>query len=121
MTVCVHGFWLLFMVGTLLALGLSGFSLFCHWVWLLSTLFAGATFAGYWVAQQHEAWLIFWTLWMVHGLLWLQIVLVASKGVWPGTLWANFETHSGTDLLMAQLGSVPLCARPPAAPHLGWA
>ena len=56
MTVCVHGFWLLFMVGTLLALGLSGFSLFCHWVWLLSTLFAGATFAGYWVAQQLEAW-----------------------------------------------------------------
>ena len=120
-TVCVHGFWLLFMVGTLLALGLSGFSLFCHWVWLLSTLFAGATFAGYWVAQQHEAWLIFWTLWMVHGLLWLQLVLVASKGVWPGTLWANFETHSGTDLLMAQLGSVPLCARPPTARHLGWA
>lgn len=120
-TVCVHGFWLLFMVGTLLALGLSGFSLFCHWVWLLSTLFAGATFAGYWVAQQHEAWLIFWTLWMIHGLLWLQLVLVASTGVWPGTLWANFETHSGTDLLMAQLGSVPLCARPPAAPHLGCA
>ena len=111
-TVCVHGFWLLFMVGTLLALGLSGFSLFCHWVWLLSTLFAGATFAGYWVAQQHEAWLIFWSLWMIHGLLWLQLVLVASKGVWPGTLWAHFETHSGTDLLMSQLGSVPLCARP---------
>ena len=136
-TVCVHGFWLLFMVGTLLALGLSGFSLFCHWVWLLSTLFAGATFAGYWVAQPLEAWLIFWTMWMVHGLLWLQLVLVASTGVWPGTLWANFETHSGTDLLMAQLGSVPLCARPhtgphahtrarpparpPAARHLGWA
>lgn len=111
-TVCVHGFWLLFMVGTLLALGLSGFSLFCHWVWLLSTLFAGATFAGYWVAQQHEAWLIFWSLWMIHGLLWLQLVLVASKGVWPGTLWANFETHSGTDLLMSQLGSVPLLILP---------
>ena len=116
-TVCVHGFWLLFMVGTLLALGLSGFSLFCHWVWLLSTLFAGATFAGYWVAQQLEAWLIFWTMWMVHGLLWLQLVLVASTGVWPGTLWANFETHSGTDLLMAQLGSVPLCARAHTCTH----
>lgn len=111
-TICIHGFWLLFMVGTLLALGLSGFSLFCHWVWLLSTLFAGATFAGYWIAQQHEAWLIFWSLWMIHGLLWLQLVLVASNGVWPGTLWANFESHSGTDLLMAQLGSAPLCARP---------
>ena len=104
------------MVGTLLALGLSGFSLFCHWVWFLSTLFAGATFAGYWVAQPLEAWLIFWTMWMVHGLLWLQLVLVASTGVWPGTLWANFETHSGTDLLMAQLGSVPLCARPHTCP-----
>lgn len=106
---CVHGFWLLFMVGTMLALGLSGFSLFSHWVWFLATLFAGATLVG-WVAQPQEAWLIFWSMWMVHGTLWLQLVLVAYDGVWPGTLWANFGGHSGTHLLMAQLGSGPLCA-----------
>ena len=100
------------MVGTLLALGLSGFSLFCHWVWLLSTLFAGATFAGYWVAQQLEAWLIFWTMWMVHGLLWLQLVLVASTGVWPGTLWAELSHHSGGSVLMAQMGAAPLLVLP---------
>ena len=104
---CIHGFWLLYMVGTLLSLGLSSFSLFCHWVWLLSTLFAGATFAGFAheALQQHEAWLIFWSMWMIHGLLWLQLVLTAYDGVWPGTLWANFETHSGPELLFAQLGS----------------
>ena len=71
---------------------------------------------------------------MVHGLLWLQLVLVASTGVWPGTLWAIFETHSGTDLLMAQLAPSHCAparsharprarppARPPAARHLRWA
>ena len=109
---CIHGFWLLFMVGTLLALGLSGFSLLAHWVWLLATLFAAVTFAGYWVAQPQEAWLIFWSMWMLHGLLWLQVVLVAYDGVWPGTVWANFGSHSGAHLLMAQLGSVPLLLLP---------
>jgi len=110
---CIHGFWLLFMVGTLLALGLSSFSMLCHWVWFLSTLFAGVTFAGYWVLQEHEAWLIFWSMWMLHGLLWLQLVLVAYSGVWPSTVWANFEHHSAKDLLMAQLGTGPLCAPAP--------
>ena len=87
------------------------------WVWTVVTVYSALIFAGYWLTQPLEAWLIFWTMWMVHGLLWLQLVLVASTGVWPGTLWANFETHSGTDLLMAQLGSVPLCARPHTCPH----
>ena len=44
--------------------------------------------------------------------LWLQLVLTAYDGVWPGTLWANFETHSGPELLFAQLGSGPLLVLP---------
>ena len=55
-------------------------------MWTVVTVYSALIFAGYWLTQPLEAWLIFWFLLMVHGLLWLQLVLVAVYGVWPGTL-----------------------------------
>ena len=82
------------------------------WVWTVVTVYSALIFAGYWLTQPLEAWLIFWFLLMVHGLLWLQLVLVAVYGVWPGTLWAELSHHSGGSVLMAQMGAAPLLVLP---------
>lgn len=111
-TMCVHGFWTLFMLFTLCTLGSSSLSLLSNWVWLLVTLFATVTFAGYFDEAHYEAWLIFWSMTMLHGLLWLQILLVPFYGAAPGGLWGSFGDHSGEYMLMAQLGAVPLLLLP---------
>ena len=74
----------------------------------MTTMFGIAVFAGYWTLQHQVAWLIFWCLPMLHGLLWLQLILISFFGVWPSTLWREYSAHSGGRLLMAQLGTVPL-------------
>ena len=50
-------------------------------MWTVVTVYSALIFAGYWLTQPLEAWLIFWFLLMVHGLLWLQLVLVAVYGI----------------------------------------
>ena len=50
-------------------------------MWTVVTVYSALIFAGYWLTQPLEAWLIFWFLLMVHGLLWLQLVLVAVYGL----------------------------------------
>lgn len=108
----VHGFVTFMMSGTLLALGGSGFGLLTTFSWALTTLFAVATFAEYWVLQHEVAWALFWGLPMLHGLLWLQLGLVGAFGVLPGALWHAAAAHSGGSVLMAQLGTAPLLGLP---------
>jgi hypothetical protein len=104
------------MLGSLAVLGHDpSLCMLCHWSWLLFSVFSVTTFVGNWLFPKLEAWLLFWTLPMLHGLLWLQAVLIAFAGVWPGTLWAGVSAHSGSRLLMAQLGSAPLLLLPLAA------
>jgi hypothetical protein len=109
---CVIGFWLFGMGGSLLALGSINFGLLSQYTWCLCTLFGGAVFVGYWTLQHEVAWLIFWCLPMLHGLLWLQLLLVSFYGVPPSTLWRKCGEHSGSRLLMAQLGTVALLWHP---------
>lgn len=110
-----QSFALFVMFGTLLSLGGLEFSLLCQWSWLLVAVFGAMALTGYWVLQVASAWLIFWCLPMLHGLLWLQLLLIGAYGVWPSTLWHEFGGHSGQRLLIAQLGSVVLLLFPLAA------
>lgn len=112
---CVGAFVLLAMVGSLMALGSASFGLLTQWTWVLVTLFGLAAYAGYWTCQHQVAWLIFWCLPMLHGLLWVQLFVIACYGVRPGTLWAQFGEHSADRLLMAQLGTLGLLGLPLAA------
>jgi len=112
---CVGAFVLLAMVGSLLTLGSASFGLLSQFSWVLFTLYGLAAYAGYWTCQHQVAWLVFWCLPMLHGLLWLQLVLIGRYGVWPGALWAQFGEHSADRLLMAQLGSIGLLGLPLAA------
>eukprot|EP00966_Prymnesium_polylepis_P304167 7027213-Prymnesium_polylepis.1 len=105
---CVGAFVLLAMVGSLLTLGSASFGLLSQFSWVLFTLYGLAAYAGYWTCQHQVAWLVFWCLPMLHGLLWLQLVLIGRYGVWPGALWAQFGEHSADRLLMAQLVRRPL-------------
>mmetsp|Transcript_10624 Transcript_10624/g.21571 ORF Transcript_10624/g.21571 Transcript_10624/m.21571 type:complete len:163 (-) Transcript_10624:188-676(-) len=52
---------------------------------------------------------------MLHGLLWLNLVLVPLRGVTPSTLWAAFGEHGGDHLLFAQLGDAILLLFLPVA------
>ena len=96
----------------MLALGSASFALLSQFTWVLVTLFLVAAYAGYWTCQHQVAWLIFWCLPMLHGLCWLQLVLIPLYGVLPGTLWARFGAHSAHRLLMGQLGTAALLGVP---------
>ena len=112
---CVGAFVLLAMVGSMLALASASFALLSQFTWVFVTLFLLAAYAGYWTCQHQVAWLIFWCLPMLHGLCWLQLVLISFYGVFPGTLWGQAGAHSAQRLLMGQLGTVPLLGVPLAA------
>ena len=109
----IHGFLVLVMLVTLLVLGLDpGVSLLCHWTWALLTFFGVVALVGNTLCPRFEPWLIFWFLPMLHGLLWLQLALIGTTGVWPSSLWATVANHGGGRLLMAQLGTAPLLVLP---------
>lgn len=117
---------ILVFVATLLAviqmisLGLP--KLLSHWAWLIFTVFvlsvvgcrANTFFTGSLRAEEASAWIIFWAMFMVHGLVWLNCVLVAWHGVLPSSLWHAFGEHGGSHLRFGNiLPSVMLLLLPP--------
>jgi len=111
----IFGLSVMLALGTLLALTATLPRLLTHWTWLLFTLFSAAIFVGRWVYPEVEAWLIFFLILTVHGLLWITLLLVPLRGVTPATLWHAFGVHGGDHLLLAQMGDVPLLGFPPLA------
>ncbi len=86
--------------------------LLTHWTWLLFTIFSSTIFLGRWLYPDTEALLLLLFTLMIHGLLWLGLVLVPLRGVTPGTLWHAFGVHGGDHLLPAQMGDVLLLGAP---------
>ena len=95
--------------------------LLAHWSLLIFALFIGplvvlrcqAYFSGSDVAQERAAWLVFWGMLMVHGLVWLSLVLVLAHGTSPRALWRAFGEHGGAHLDIACMGAGPLLVMPP--------
>jgi hypothetical protein len=98
--------------------------LLSHWSWCVLTLFSLPIVICHCTtvltiyeethrkAEAMAASLIYWGLFMVHGLLWMSLLLVPLFGVPPGVLWDAFGEHGG-HLHLAQFGSVPLLTIPP--------
>jgi hypothetical protein len=101
-------------LGTTVTLGSSTLPrLLSHWTWLIFSLYSLTLFGCRWFAEEAEAWVTFWLTPMVHGLLWMALVLVPVRGVAPGALWHAFGEHAGHHLLIAQIGTIPLLLLPP--------
>ncbi len=108
--------WALFMLGTLLALGgpRLGTQLLCHWTWTLVSLFSAVAVFGRWVGDGHVVGCIsFWCLFALHGLTWLQLLLIWRDGVGPSELWSALGEYGGAHVLFSQFGSLALLALPP--------
>ena len=72
-------------------------------MWTVVTVYSALIFAGYWLTQPLEAWLIFWFLLMVHGLLWLQLVLVATCSL---SLLGRLDANMFTDRVLEYVNNI---------------
>lgn len=107
-------FGLVCLCGIQLALSPTFPQLLCHWVWVVLTAFGVSLAAMRWAKyDEAAAYLIFWCLSMVHGLVWVAAVFVPVCGVLPGALWQAYGAHGGDHLGLASLGSLVLLLLPP--------
>ena len=54
-------------------------------------------------AEERLAWLLFWGLGMVHGLVWITALVVPIYGTTPNTLWREYGEHGGSHMTAAGL------------------